>query len=132
MLFAALTLAATVAAAAPASAPAQGQGIRRFALISGASKGGAGRTPLRYAATDARAMQHVLTELGGITEANTILVLDADRARLRAGFERLRQLVTAAAAPGSRTEIVFYYSGHSDEQGLLLGNERVSYAEIRA
>jgi hypothetical protein len=33
---------------------------------------------------------------------------------------------------GTRTELVFYYSGHSDEQGLLLGGERLSYAELRA
>ena len=40
-------------------------------------------------------------------------------------------MVAAAAAPRSRTEIVFYYSGHSDETGLLLGADRVSYQEIR-
>jgi len=136
-VFAASMLAAAVAAAAPAPAvpgASGGQGlvVRRFALITGASKGGAGRVPLRYAATDARAMQHVLTELGGISDANIITVLDADRAGLRAGFERLRRMVAGAGGPGGRTEIVFYYSGHSDEVGLLLGSERVTYPEIRA
>ena len=135
-IFSALMLFAAVAAAAPApTAPGaghQGTVVRRFALITGASKGGAGRLPLRYAASDARAMQHVLTELGGIGDANTILLLDVDRSRLREGFERLRRLVAAAGGPSGRTEIVFYYSGHSDEAGLLLGDERVSYQEVRA
>jgi hypothetical protein len=129
-------LAATVAVAAPAAGPAstgnRGLVVRRFALITGASQGGPGRVPLRYAGTDARAMQHVLTELGGLPESGTILLLDVDRAGLRAGFDRLKQMVANAAAPGARTEIVFYYSGHSDDTGLLLGGERVSYPEVRS
>jgi hypothetical protein len=38
----------------------------------------------------------------------------------------------AGQAPGVRRELLVYYSGHSDEEGLLLGDERVSYAELRA
>jgi hypothetical protein len=123
-------LAATVAVAAPTAD--RSLVVRRFALITGASQGGPGRVPLRYAGTDARAMQHVLTELGGLPESGTILLLDVDRAALRAGFDRLKKMVASAAAPGARTEIVFYYSGHSDDAGLLLGSERVSYQEVRS
>jgi hypothetical protein len=36
----------------------------------------------------------------------------------------------AGTAPG-RTEIVLYYSGHADEKGLLLGEDRVSYQSLR-
>ncbi len=133
---AAILLGAGPASANPASAaggdPSRGLVVRRFALITGATAGGPGRVPLRYAGTDARAVQHVLTELGGVPESGTILLLEADRAALTAGFERLRQMVAAAAAPGARTEIVFYYSGHSDESGLLLGPDRVSYSEVRS
>lgn len=127
-----LGAAGSVGAAPPQ--PGAGQVVRRFALISGASRGTADRVPLRYAATDAQAIQHVLAELGGLAPENSILLLDVDRAGLRAGFDRLRSLVgsAAGAAPGVRTEIVFYYSGHSDETGLLLGGERVTYKEIRA
>jgi hypothetical protein len=32
---------------------------------------------------------------------------------------------------GGRTEVLFYYSGHADEQGLLLGDDRYSYRSLR-
>ena len=35
------------------------------------------------------------------------------------------------AQPDDRTVLVFYYSGHSDGEGLNLGKERVAYAELR-
>jgi hypothetical protein len=39
--------------------------------------------------------------------------------------------VSAAKQGYKRTEIVFYYSGHSDESGLLLGRQRYSYKDLR-
>ena len=70
----AVMLAAAVAVAAPAPAAAPGSaGAGDTALRAHHRRepGGAGRVPLRYAATDARAMQHVLTELGGLGETST-------------------------------------------------------------
>ena len=106
--------------------------VRRFALIVGASQGGPDRVPLRFTASDAAAMRHVLSDLGGLGDAGTVVLIDGGRAALRDGFERVKKLVAAAHAPGARTEMIFYYSGHSDETGLLLGLERVSYPEVRA
>ncbi len=105
--------------------------VRRFALITGASQGGPGRVRLRFATSDARAMRHVLSDLGGLGQSETVLMMDVGRTQMRTGFDQMKEKVAAARAPGSRTEMIFYYSGHSDETGLMLGNERVSYAEIR-
>jgi len=30
-----------------------------------------------------------------------------------------------------RVEVIFYYSGHSDEENILLGGERISYGEFK-
>jgi len=38
---------------------------------------------------------------------------------------------TAAPGRAVRTEIFLYYSGHADERGLLLGNDRLSYETLR-
>src|SRR5690606_5434129 len=38
----------------------------------------------------------------------------------------------AARRGGTRVELFVYYSGHSDEEGLLLGEERFGYDELRA
>jgi hypothetical protein len=40
--------------------------------------------------------------------------------------------VAASRVPEVRSELIFYYSGHSDEEGLLLRGERVPYPELRA
>ena len=104
--------------------------VRRFALITGVSQGGPDRVPLRYAGTDAKAVQRVLSDLGGVSQST--LLLDSGRAELRRAFDKLDQQIAAARAPGQRTEMIFYYSGHSDENGLLLGPDRVTYAELRA
>ena len=106
--------------------------VRRFALLTGASQGGAERARLRFSSSDATAIRRVLSDLGGLNEADTTLILEVDRKHLQAGFSQLKEKIAAARKPGSRTEMVFYYSGHSDELGLLLGNERVSYPEIRS
>ena len=37
----------------------------------------------------------------------------------------------ARGAGGARTEVLVYYSGHADEQGLLLGADRYSYRSLR-
>jgi len=107
------------------------KGTRRFGLIAGANDGGNGRARLRYAGTDATAMSKVLGELGGVDSHDQLLMLDPDRASLQHGFSSIAQRLQAARAEGARVEVFFYYSGHSDEEGLLLGHERFAYGELR-
>jgi len=118
------------AAAAPAEAPAP---LRRFALVVGANQGGPTRVPLRYAVSDARSFSRVLEELGGVAPPDRLLLVEPDRAGLLGGLAEVgrRLLAEQARRPVSRTEVVFYYSGHSDEQGLLLGTQRLDYPELR-
>ncbi len=110
----------------------EGQEIERFALIVGANDGGPDRVKLRYATTDAQAVAQVIGELGGVPPARRRLVLDPDSADLERAFAALDADLRAARSrkPG-RIELFIYYSGHSDEQGLLLGGERLSYQALR-
>ena len=121
-----------VAGAADPASPSDKTVVHRFALIVGASQGGPDRVPLRFAASDGVAVRRVLADLGGLGEGSTVVLTDAGRAAVHEGFDRMRRMIAAAHAPGARTEMIFYYSGHSDENGLLLGQERVSYPEVRA
>ena len=105
--------------------------VRRFALLAGANLGGSERVPLRYANADAEAMRAVLQQLGGVAPADGLLVLNSDRAGLLAALEHLRQRLRAAEAPGLRREVVLYYSGHSDERGLLLSGDHLPYRDLR-
>jgi hypothetical protein len=116
-----------VHAAEPEAAPA----TRRVALIVGANDGGPSRVKLRYAGTDARSLARVLVELGGLERADQVVLIEPSQDELLAGFTRAQALVQAAQAGGERVQFLFYYSGHADERGLLLGPHRVDYARLR-
>lgn len=86
---------------------------------------------LHFATSDAQAMSRVLRTLGGVSSEDLLLVQEPTRAAFLAAFDRLDQLVAAGRVAGVRREVVVYYSGHSDEEGLLIGGDRVSYDELR-
>ena len=100
--------------------------------MAGFNDGGPTRPQLRYATSDARAMSRVLESLGGVAADDIVFVSDATPPAFLAAFDRLGRLVAAGQRAGVRREVVVYYSGHSDEDGLLIGNDRVSYDELRA
>lgn len=104
--------------------------VQRYALLVGHNQGGGERATLRYAHTDAEAVREVLTGLGGVAPHAAQLLLDPDTQALEAAFDALQAKVEASGT--ERTEVVFYYSGHSDEEGLLLGAERFAYPALRA
>ncbi len=127
-----LTIALMAALAAPA--PAQGDApstLRRFALVAGANDGGQDRVRLRYAASDAAAVARVLEELGGVAAADRVVVLEPDVKALEAAFGELAERMRAAKGAAQRLELFIYYSGHSDEDGLLLRGQRLSYGELK-
>ncbi len=121
----------SVLSMAVASGLAQAAGTRRFALVIGANDGGKERTVLRYAQRDARAMATVLEQLGGVESRDRVMLLEPTPQQLTTALADLRERAMAARQQGERTELLFYYSGHSDERGLLLGRERVAYRELR-
>ena len=118
---------------APASQPVIG--IQRFTLVIGANAAGADRPQLRYAVSDAERVARVLVELGGVSRANEILLKQPRVQDVVAALDQLQARVVAArraaSTGGSRTEVLVYYSGHADEQGLLLGDDRYSYRSLR-
>ncbi len=106
--------------------------LKRFALVAGANDGGGSRVTLRYANTDARSMAKVLTQLGGVDSRDVTLLEDPTPQQLGSALDVLDARVREAKQGKARIEVFFYYSGHSDEEGLLLRGERVTYAVLRA
>jgi hypothetical protein len=133
MMFAAALCGGVIAAglfAAPAGGPGE-QTARRFGLFIGSNDGGRGRVMLRYAVSDARAVSRVFGEMGGIAGEDNILLLEPNLREISRQISDLAFRIEAAKQTHKRTELVFYYSGHSDEEGLLLGRERYRYAALR-
>ncbi len=106
--------------------------VRRLALLVGVNDGGPERVRLRYAVSDARSFDKVLGELGGVAAADRRVLVDVGRAGLLEALGELRARTEAARGSRvSRVEVLVYYSGHSDEEGLLLKGERLGYGELR-
>ena len=104
---------------------------RRFAMVVGANDGGAGKAKLQYAVSDAESMRKVLEELGGILPDDTIFLAEPSREAFFAGMKKLQDKIIQNKEKYRRTEIIFYYSGHSDENHILLGTDKVSYQDVR-
>lgn len=107
-------------------------GFRRFALIVGANVGGRERVTLRYAVDDARSVSTVLQQLGGVSPTDEVLLANPTRGALISALGDVRARVATAEAAGARTELVLYYSGHSDDEALMLGEDRLRYDELRS
>lgn len=129
----ALVLALAVLLGAPVThASPPDASVHRFALLVGANDGGTDRELLRYAGSDAEMFGKALLELGGLDKDDRVVLDDPDVAALEQGFADIAAKIRKAQAAGERVQFVFYYSGHSDEGGLLLGGVRFDYKRLRS
>lgn len=124
---------AVLALVAPSTASADGR-VQRFTLVIGANFGGTERPRLQYAVTDAERFARALVDLGGVRPEDEIILRQPKLRDLMEGLDRLTARVVEARRSDkevARTEVLVYYSGHADEQGLLLGDDRYSYRSLR-
>ena len=105
--------------------------MKRVGLFVGANNGGRGRVMLRYAVSDARAVSRVFGEMGGIQQQDNIILIEPSIAEINRQLDSLDRELAVARRNSQRTEMIFYYSGHSNEDGLLLNRERYNYRELR-
>jgi len=120
-----LIVLASVSSAAPT------QPLRRFALVIGSNSGAGERDQLRYAGHDAASVADVLQQLGGVSKPDLELLKEPDERALDGAFDALGQRIHDERKPGQRVELVVYYSGHADENGILIGGGRYDYAKLR-
>jgi hypothetical protein len=106
--------------------------LRRLAFVIGADDGGADRVRLKYASSDAANVARVIREIGGVAAGDIRLLQSSSKADVLDGFVRLRRDIAELRGRGVRVELLVYYSGHSDDQGLLLAGSRLGYDQLRA
>ena len=104
---------------------------RRLALVAGANRGGQERTPLRYAIADAERFASVMVRLGGVAPDDCVTLKEPTRRAFTDALALVRDRAAGARREGARVEVILYYSGHADEQGLMLGKEALLYRELR-
>ncbi|MDR0457245.1 MAG: caspase family protein [Treponema sp.] len=104
---------------------------RRFGIFIGSNNGGRDRVMLRYAVSDAKSVSKVFSGMGGITNEDNVLLVEPTMAEINRQLDNMGRLSAQSRRNTQRTELVFYYSGHSDENGILLNRERYGYRELR-
>jgi len=105
--------------------------MRRFGIFIGSNSGGHERDRLNFTANDARSMQNVFAEMRIIDRADTFLLSEPNISDINRRLDEIHQLVVSSRAVNMRTEIIFYFSGHSDEESLLINNEKYSFTALR-
>lgn len=107
------------------------ESVRRIALFTASNDGGEGRMRLRYAESDALSISKVFEELGGLSPADNTILLSPTKKRFQNTLIDLAQRLNGQKNESERTEFIFYYSGHSDGEGLMLRDGKMSYRELR-
>jgi Caspase domain len=104
----------------------------RFAVVVGANHGVAPSQPLRYAERDAERFASALAQVGRVSPENLTVLRAPARDDIRRALDamdvRIRSL---RRAPGDRTLLLFYFSGHADGVHLEVGGEHFPYGELR-
>lgn len=118
--------------AAVFAAETTGAAIERYALYVASNKGGEGRETLKYAGTDAENLAKTMIEIGGIKKQNSFILVDSTRDEIEGAFDNITSIIERNRYKAKRVEFLFYYSGHSDEEALLLGEEKYGYSDLKA
>lgn len=112
--------------------PAVAQGaMQRFGIVLGNNLGHDASRQLRFAERDARKMFSVLSELGGFSKENLVLMLGANATEVRGALFELQQKMAALAhVPSQRSLFFFFYSGHAEGDVFELGQTSFRFDEV--
>jgi hypothetical protein len=119
------------AAAGLSAAEGNNQPTRRLGIFIGANNGGRDRIMLRYAVSDAKSVSGIFSVMGGIANEDNIILIEPSVREINRQFDNFERIAAQSRRDAQRTELIFYYSGHSDENGIFLNRERYGYRELR-
>lgn len=120
-----------LAAAPLLAADLSSRPMRRYLVAASSNDGGPGKTPLRFAHDDARGVVATMRSVGGVGDGASELLLEPDSGRFLSTLREVSERMVRSRDSGYRVELMLYYSGHSDEDGLLLGSSKLRYLDLR-
>lgn len=103
----------------------------RLGVFVGNDEGRGGQEKLLFATADARKMRDLFVAYGQMAPGDAQLLLDRSRRDVEQALVEVRRRVDAAEALGQRATVIFYYSGHGDDEGLQLGAGPIPHEELR-
>jgi hypothetical protein len=102
-----------------------------YGILIGSNRGGAGQTPLRYAADDARKMATVLRELGRYGPGDMRVMLDPTARDVLAALDAVASQLREHERKNEQAVLVFYYSGHAKANAIHLGGDELEINTLR-
>lgn len=116
-----------------ALAPAAFAETVRLAVVVGNNAGAGNMPPLRFAESDAGKFARVLLELGDVTQDHLQVLQGRSAKDLEAALTRAREQAEAIKrSPENRVVLLFYFSGHSDGEGLEIGREVLPFTRLKS
>lgn len=116
---------------AATSTEEESTGVERYAIYIGSNKGGKNREQLLYAGSDAMNFQKTMSEIGGVSEGNSFILIDPNKEKIDETLSQISKKINSGESHAKRSEFIFYYSGHSDENALLLGDIPYDYSSLK-
>lgn len=107
-------------------------GVDRYAIYIGSNYGGKSRERLLYAGSDALSFKNAMSEIGGVTDSNCKVLIDPTKDNIDKALKEISTAITSKSGQTKRSEFIFYYSGHSDENSLLLGDSKYDYSKLKS
>jgi hypothetical protein len=104
--------------------------VERYALLIANNSGDSDEQRLRYAEEDARRLYGVLRELGGFRAENMLMLRSEDGETVRRSLISLNDRIRTETVNGAQSELVVYYSGHSDQAALHLGRTTLELLQL--
>jgi hypothetical protein len=105
--------------------------VERYAVIIGNNTGDSDEQRLRYAEDDALRIYEVLRELGGFRPENMLLLRSEDAESVRRSLISVNDRIRTRVAGGAQSELLVYYSGHSDQTALHLGRTAIELEQLQ-
>ena len=106
-------------------------GVDRYAIYIGCNDGGKERDKLLYAGSDAQNFQKIMSEIGGVQDSNSFILIDPSKDKIDDTLDKITTKINRNKSNAKRSEFIFYYSGHSDENSLLLGEAAYDYSSLK-
>jgi hypothetical protein len=104
---------------------------RRVGFMISNHHGGGALPELRYAQRDAERLTDVLVHSSMFERNDIVFLVDADADDLRFSLDRLNETIKTYQAAGEQILLLLYYSGHSANGVMRMGDTQFPMAELK-
>lgn len=105
---------------------------KEVAIIIGQNYANGNLPQLKFSHLDAKRMFDTLKLISTVKMEDTHLLINQSRSAILKRMQQIKEAIRVSPSDKTtaRHKLIFYYSGHADEKGVLIGSERISFDAI--